>query len=374
MYVRFKVTSGTSNGWGMKGMVETIRAVAAASAGASISQPAGTTMFQVVSNTEAGGWTVDSSTTSASNNYTSWSGNIQINSPTNKAGYQKSFKVAPNSSASSGYSYYGALKCSFKAYDGATARYEGPMSYNGSNSSSANSSMWMPNGGISNSSLTWHFSCTADYAYLWFENDGSRSTFHNNFAGVSELQSVPASYLGTGNAFFPAVGFYSSSNNSSYAFGTSTTNVYHDYFTHSLHGSYPNGDDGPYDYVNANNIQYTGQGAFTGNDAPMALGPGYYYNTANNYSTTYNYKPIFNGDGLKVGALVPAMYFNPYYGIPFTTLAGFYYYEPFERTSTSYLGMGTTTRQSEIIYDDSGAKYTLQYQPNMFGVRAFRSE
>ena len=120
--------------------------------------------------------------------------------------------------------------------------------------------MWMPNSGLYQSSLTWHFSCTADYAYLWFEHDGGRSGFHNNFAGVSELQSVPASYLGTGNAFFPAVGFYSGSNNGSYYFGTSSTNSYHDYFTHSLHGSWPNGDDGPYDYVNANNIQYTGHG------------------------------------------------------------------------------------------------------------------
>ena len=374
MYVRFKVSSSSSNGYGMKGMVETIRAVAAASAGASISQPAGTTMFQVVSNTEAGGWTVDSSTTSASNTYSNWAGVIQINSPTNKAGYQKSFRVITNSPNNGGQSYYGALKCSFKAYDGATARYEGNMSYSTSNATSSNAQMWMPNAGIYQSSLTWHFSCTADYAYLWFEHDGSRSGFHNNFAGVSELQSVPASYLGTGNAFFPAVGFYSGSNNSSYYFGTSSTNSYHDYFTHSLHGSWPNGDDGPYDYVNANNIQYTGTGAFTGNDAPMALGPGYYYNSSNNYSTSYNYKPIFNGDGLKVGALVPAMYFNPYRGIPFTTLAGFYYYEPVERTNTSYLAMGTQTKQSEIIYDDSGAKYTLQYQPNMFGVRAFRSE
>lgn len=374
MYVRFKVSSSNGDGYGMKGMVETIRAVATASAGASISQPAGTTMFQVVSNTEAGGWTVDSSTTSASYNYTNWAGDIQINSPTNKAGYQKSFKVSTNGSASSGASYYGALKCSFKAYDGATARHEGVMSYSAGSSSSSNAQMWMPNNRISHSSLTWHFSCTADYAYLWFENDGSRNAFHNNFAGVSELQSVPASYLGTGNAFFPAVGFYSGSNHSSYYFGSSSTGNYHDYFTHSLHGSYPNGDDSPYDYVNANNIQYTGQGSFTGNDAPMQLGPGYYRNTSNHYSPTYNYKPIFNGDGLKVGALVPAMYFNPYRGIPFTTLAGFYYYEPFERSSQSYLGMGTTTRQSEIIYDDSGAKYTLQYQPDQFGVRAFRSE
>ena len=137
MYVRFKVSSTSSNGYGMKGMVETIRAVAAASAGASISQPAGTTMFQVVSNTEAGGWTVDSSTTSASYTYSNWTGNIQINSPTNKAGYQKSFRVVTNSSTSA-YSSYGALICSFKAYDGATSRYEGYMSYNGSNSTSTN--------------------------------------------------------------------------------------------------------------------------------------------------------------------------------------------------------------------------------------------
>jgi hypothetical protein len=357
----------------MKGMIETIRAVATASAGASISQPAGTTMFQVVSNTEAGGWTVDSSTTSPSNSYTNWGGSIQINAPTNKTGYQKSFKIATNSTSSQ-QSYSGALICKFKAYDGTSARYEGNLSYSNSSGSTTNFTQWMPTNGIYQTSLTWHFSCTADYAYLWFEHDGSRSSYHNNFAGVSELQNVPASYLGTGNAFFPAVGFYSSSLNTTNAFGTTTTSYYNDFFAHSIHGSYPNGDDGPFDYVNANNIYYTGQGQLTGNDSPMQLGPQYYYNNSTSYSTTYNYKPIFNADGNKVGALVPAMYFNPYRGIPFTTLAGFFYYEPFERAVGSEASLPSITRQSEIIYDDSGAKYTLQYQPSHFGIRAFRSE
>ena len=373
MYVRFKVSSLSEHGRGMKGIVETVRAVATASAGASISQPTGTAMFEVVSNTEAGGWTVDSSTTSASYSYSGWVGTIQINSPTNKTGYQKSLEVKANSTSSS-WTNYGSLLCTFKVYDGSTVRYSGPLSVNSSNttSSSSGGNMWMPNAGVYQDGMTWHFSCKADYAYLWFERDGSTST--HNFAGVSELQNVPASYLGSGNAFFPAVGFYGCSNSAGGGFGSSTSSYYHDYFAHSIHGSYANADDSPFDYVNANNVQYTGSGSFTTNDYPMQLGPYYYQGTSNAENANYNYKPIYNADGNKVGALVPAMYFNPYRGIPFTTLSGFYYYEPFQRSVDSWLALPSQIRQSEIIYDDTGAKYTLQYQPLQYTIRAFRSE
>ena len=189
MYVRFKVSSSSSNGYGMKGMVETIRAVATADAGASISDPAGTTYFKVVSNTEAGGWTVDSSaTTSASYSYSNWTGAIQINSDTNKSGYSKSFRVFTNSTTSQ-RTYWGAMQCEFKAYDGNTARYSGRLAFNNSYSSSASHNMWCPNNGIYDENLTWHFSCTSDYAWLWYEFDGSvAASYANNFAGVSELR------------------------------------------------------------------------------------------------------------------------------------------------------------------------------------------
>lgn len=373
MYVRFKVSSSSSTGYGMQGMIETIRAVATASAGATISDPAGTTQFQVVSNTEAGGWTVDSSTTASTYSYSNWNGSIQINSPTNKSGYSKSFRVFANSS-STAQTNWGSMLCQFKAYDGSSARYTASLVYNASNSTSTSHNMWMPTGGIYNTSMTWHFSCTADYAYLWYELDTSiASGYANNFAGVSELQNVPSSYLGTGNAFFPAVGFYSCSYNASYPFGTSTTSYYHDYFAHSIHGSYPNGDDGPSDYYNATNVQYTGTGELSTNDCPGRFGPFYYTGYSNSYGA-YNFKPIYNANGEKVGSLIPAFYFNPYKGIPFTTLSGFYYYEPFERFDGSYSSLPYATRQSEIIYDASGDKYTLQYQYGQFGIRAFRSE
>lgn len=372
MYVRFKVSSGSSNGHGMKGMVETLRAVATASAGASISQPAGTSEFHVVSNNEAGGWTVADST-SPTYTYNNFTGSIRLESPTNKTGYTKSFQVTTNSSTSNP-TYYGALICRFLAYDGSTARYNAPLSYNASNSTGTNGTqMWMPNNGLYQDNLTWHFACTADYVYLWFTHNGDRDGMQNNFAGVSELQNVPSYQLGTGNAFFPAVGFYSGSNNDQF-FGSSTTSYYHDYYAHSIHGSFPNADDGPFDYVNQNNIQYTGSGGFTTNDQPMQMGPYYYQGASLADNDNYNYKPIFNADGDKVGALVPPMYFNPYRGIPFTTLAGFYYYEPFQRSDNSYKAIPYYSRQNEIIYDDTGAKYSLQYQKEQYGIRAFRAE
>lgn len=373
MYVRFKVNSSSANGYGMEGMVETIAAVATASAGASITTPEGVSYFQVVSNTEAGGWTVKNRTT-ANYNYTDWRGYIEIESNTPKSGYKKAFKVFTNSSTSYPQ-YWGNMQTEFRAYDGANLRYNGRLAYGTGSSSSTNHTLWMPNLQINDSRFTWHFTCTANYAYLWYEIDGSLgTTYANNFAGVADLNNVPDSYLGSGNAFFPAIGFYSGSNNASYSFGTSTTSNYHDYIAHTIHGSYTNGDDGPFDYYNVNNVQYTGTGGVTTNDAPIQFGPYYYQNMSNAENVNYNYKPIFNASGAKVGSLTPMFYFNPYRGIPFTTLRGFYYYEPFERGTDSYVALPWNSRQSEILYDGNGDKYSLQYQPSNYGIRAFRAE
>lgn len=373
MYVRFRVSSSTADGRGMRGLVEVIRNVATASAGASISTPGGCTYFQVVSNTDAGGWTVKDSI-SETYSYSDFRGYIEIENNTNKSGYTKAFRVdavAPNSQPT----YWGAMQATFKAYDNSNSRYSSVLAYASGASSSTSYHRWMPNLGLYNSSLTWHFSCTADYVYLWYELDGGQSSsYSQNFAGVSELNNVPDSYLETGNAFFPAVGFYGSSNNSSYAYGTSTTSSYHDYFAHTIHGAYDDADDSPFDYLNNNNIQYSGTGGVTVDNAPIQFGPFYYENTSNAENTSYNYKPVYNGVGEKVGSMTPVFYFNPYRGIPFTTLNGFYYYEPFERFANSFSSLPSKTRQSEIIFDAAGDKYTLQYQVNHYTIRAFRSE
>lgn len=386
MYARFKVSANSGDASGQKGLVETINTLATASAGATISAPTGTSYFNLVNNTEAGGHTVQGSSngssygtgsTLASARYAS----IESNTPKNGTDYKKRFELI----FTGGNAHYaGSVYPRMTLMDGTSTRYSVSLQYSNltSSTSGTNQEYWWYQGqNYATSNVLWHFSVTEKYAWLWYETLGNISTsqFSGHFAGVADLKGTPSWKLETGNAYFPAVGFYSANSSTSAYYGSSTTNYYKDYFAHSIQGAYSNSDDFAFDYYNQGNVQYTkednNQYVNFSNDSPLRFGVATYYNNAGSYDNSVTPKTTFDGNGLKTGVLTPIFYFNPINGIPYQTVEGIYTYTPYNVYSGSQgQNSWTSTRQSEIIYDDAGDKYSVLYHKSHHHAKAFRVE
>lgn len=374
MYVRFKVTDGsTSNWYGFRGVQNALETIATATAGSTPAKPTGVDQWHVIGNTEAGGWTVESKDTATG---TGTYGYITIKSNTPKTNYVKKFTI---DSYSTDYDASGYLKPSgqFSRNGGTTNDFDTPLQYANTYSTSNHHSLFYNKTGmVANSTRWWHISCTENYIWFWFTTMSNQTNAANNFCGMADLNGVPDVYLEGANYYFPAVGFYSSSTSSTVAFGSSTTSYYNDYFAHSSSGMYSSSDDYARQIYNANNVQYTLTSSTPSNNSnwPLGMGPTYYYNYAGSYSAAQTYKPLFDGKGNKSPSLTPVYYFNPFYNMPMTTLHGFKYYEDHQRTSTSYNRHQNGQQiQDKIIYDESGDRYVLQTQYGQYGVRAFRA-
>ena len=97
MYARFKVSANSGDASGQRGLIETINTLATASAGATISAPAGTSYFKLVNNTEAGGHTIQGTTNgqsygNGSGLQSSYYASIESNTPKNGTNYKKRFE------------------------------------------------------------------------------------------------------------------------------------------------------------------------------------------------------------------------------------------------------------------------------------------
>ena len=374
MYVRFKVTSTSSANWyGFKGVQNAFETIATATAGSTPAKPTGVDQWHVIGNTEAGGWTVESkSTTSSSGAY----GSIELKSNTPKTNYVKKFKI---DSVGTDYDRAGYLKpTGMFSRDGGTSNdFDTPLQYgNTTNTSNHHQLFYSTTGTVADDNRWWHISCTENYLWFWFTDMSLQTTAANNFCGMADLNGVPDNYLEGAHSFFPAVGFYSASQSSTGAFGSSTTSYYHDYFAHSSSGLYSSSDDYATQVYNANNIRYTTSSTTPSNNAnqPLAMGPPYYYNYSGSHNAQQAYKPLFDGSGNYSPSLTPVYYFNPFFNMPMTTLHGFKYYEDHVRSSSSYnKNQNGQQLQDKVIYDESGDRYVLQTQYGQYGVRAFRA-
>lgn len=374
MYVRFKVTDSSSSNWyGFKGVQNALETIATATAGSTPAKPTGVDQWYVIGNTEAGGWTVESKDTATG---TGTYGHITIKSNTPKTNYVKKFKI---DSVGTDYDRAGYLKpTGLWSRDGGSSNdYDTPLQYSNTTSTSNNHNLFYNTTGVvADANRWWHISCTENYIWFWFTDMSNQANAANNFCGMADLNGVPDVYLEGANSYFPAVGFYSASNNSTNAFGTSSTGNYYDYFAHSSSGMYSSSDDYARHVYNASNVQYTATSTTPSNSAnqPLGMGPPYYYNNTGSYNAAQTYKPLFDGNGNYSPSLTPVYYFNPFYNIPMTTLHGFKYYEDHFRIDDSHkLHQHGQEIQDKIIYDESGDRYVLQTQYNQYGVRAFRA-
>lgn len=386
MYARFKVSANSGDASGQRGLIETINTLATASAGATISAPAGTSYFKLVNNTEAGGHTIQGTTNgqsygNGSGLQSSYYASIESNTPKNGTNYKKRFELRFTGSNAH---YSGSVRPQMVLRDGSLNRYSVSLSYNNitSSASGTNQEYWWYSGmNYADSRFLWHFSVTEKYAWIWYETLGNVSTsqFSGHYAGVSDLKGTPSWKLETGNAYFPVVGFYSANTNGSSYYGSATNNYYNDYFAHSIQGTYSNSNDTAFDYYNQGTVLYTkadNQAYYNfSNDAPLRFGLAPYYNNAGSNAVNVVPKTTFDGNGDRAGVLTPIFYFNPANGIPYQTVEGIYNYTPYNVYSGSQgQNSWTATRQSEIIYDDAGDKYSILYHKNQHHSKAFRVE
>ena len=386
MYARFKVSADTGDASGQRGLIETINTLATASAGATISAPTGTSYFQLVNNTEAGGHTIQGTANGASygtgsglqqSNYAS----IESNTPKNGTNYKKRFELKFTGSNAH---YAGSVRPVMTLMDGSSTRMSVSLTYNNISSSASGTNQeywWYRGSNYAATDFLWHFSVTEKYAWIWYETLGDTSTsqFSGHYAGVADLKGTPSWKLETGNAYFPAVGFYSGNVNGSQYYGTSSTSHYRDYFAHSIQGTYIQSNDTANDYYNAGAVQYTkedNQAYYNfSNDAPLRFGLATYYNAPGANAVNVVPKTTFDGNGDRAGVLTPIFYFNPANGIPYQTVEGIYNYTPYNVYSGSQgQNSWTNVRQSEIIYDDAGDKYSVLYHKGQHHSKAFRVE
>ena len=367
MYARFRVDPSTAYGSGIGGIVNAIAALAVAPAGATVSAPAGTTMWHHLGNEEAGGHTVVSQAIGTS----SHSGYIIIEGNTDKNGYKRRYRFGTKTTA---VAYSGAFCATVDFMRDNSSSYSLDLSY-ATGSNSASSFQYWKNYGMQESDCDWHVSITADYVYVWYSVPNGAS-YQMNFAGFSNLNYVPSALLSTGNAFFPAVALYSGSTTAGWVWGSSTTASYYDFYAHSqMIGDSGNSNAGA--FINQSNMYYTrtiSNTAYIFNNQPMNLGTGYYSGDPVSYYNTTTHTHTFDENGNKIGSLNPYVYYNPFMGLPYTTVKGIAQYETGRRTSTSYQGgKNYWNSQNDFIFDADGTRWVQQHQPNQFGIRAFRA-
>lgn len=373
MYARFRVSTGASNGYGIHGITNSIKALGLAAAGETVAKPSGVTVWNHIGKEEAGGHTLVAHSNTST---TSHSGYIEMSAPSAKEGYTRKFRYKTNTSSGT---YAGAQVLNVSFVRNGTTSYSENLSYITSTSSG-----WMPQywyqGNFPIDRLDWHVSITADYFYIWYNVPADvSSSYPCNHAGFADLNFVPSTLLETSNAFFPSVATYSCSEHASYWFGYSSTNYYRDWYLHSqLVGD--NGNATSQSFANQSNMKYTRNTSSLSmnwdQSAPGHFGPPYWYSDGSNVSYPYasSFTHTYDANGKKVGSLTPYIYFNPFAGIPYTTLKGISHYEVTRRKALSYnVAPNYFHSQNEIMYDSDGTRHVLQFQPNNFGIRAFRA-
>lgn len=367
MYAKFRVDTSPTYGEGIGGVVNAIRALAVASAGDVVAKPAGVTMWNHIGNEEAGGHTLGNFSISTTNH----NGYTIIQGPTDKNGYTRQFRFGVKNTNAA---YSNSFAADVDFIRNGVSSYNTWLSYAAGANATNNYSYWK-NYGMTFGMCDWHVSITADYVYIWYTIPGS-TAYQMNYAGFANLNFVPDALLSEGNSFFPAVALYSGCTNANYLYGVTSSAAYYDFYAHSqLIGD--GGNNNGNSYINQSNMYYTKtitNTVYTFNSQPLNLGSGYYASDPVSYNNTSSHTNTFDSNGNKVGSLNPYVYFNPFAGLPYTTVKGIAQYETARRSSTSYqIAPNFWTSQNELIYDANGTRWVQQHQPNQFGIRAFRA-
>jgi len=361
MYIKVKVQDNGA-GDGGNGLVTAIDWAMTASAAAS---PDVSTLnsgnaygeissLQVISNREAGGW--ERQTLTVNNSSYSFDGNWQTASPKTGRSYKKRFGVRSVGSVST----YGNWGPDFSLYDADADTLvvnRSKLQYSQGTNSSTDYRVWMGNREPDEASW-WHISVTNKYCWFWSTN--SLGGGFGRIGGIGDLAGTPAHKLAAADDTFNSVAFYLSNINTSASAGSSSTVYKHDFIAYYFANIHP-GIYYPNQAISSTGAQTSissSNHSNTNSLFPWRYGPSHYENVVSQYSQGV---PLFDSSGQISGSMMPVVIHQPWYGVPYQTIEGIYWYIDKFTQNTTEAGIiaDNTANHGRIVEDSNGDKYVL---------------
>jgi len=310
--------------------------------------------LEVVSNTEAGGWS--NTAFYASTSTYDFGGSWQADSHKTGRTFKKRFHINRKNTQTN-YNNWAPFMSLYDADSATEVMAENYLTYTKSTSSSSNYGAWFNNSEPDEADW-WHVSVTSKYVFFW--SNHTKGVGFERICGVADLAGTPDHFLAAANDQFNSIGFYKSATGAtSSAVGTGTTPYHWDFIAYHLtpdagrqYNNY---------YLQSTGTYYTVNGTNPSNNSniiPWRIGPHHYFNSVNTYTQMI---PTRDSSGNKIGSLTPVILFNPFRGIPYQTMEGLYYYTDSALINTTEATAYQNQKHNDgkIVQDENGDNYML---------------
>ena len=378
MLIAFRPSADVS---GIRGMSEAIVAAATAAAGSTPAKPTYCDVWRVISNEEAGGWTVEVSSGTTSTTATVGE-KVRLSAPTKKVNgdvAKKYFALRVNNSTTSNYNWWNFfVKFPERTNRGDNPSYESTerylTDYDNTSSSTVSFQAWYgnrdPNEG------EWMISITENYCYIFRPagNGVDIVTYKSELCGCADLTGTPDNLLGSSHAYDPFVGFFHGYNTNDPADQNDGDNLF-DYIQFSFGGA------GNRNYISGNSnykwVEYRGQAYLSMSAAasnptsePVIRFAPHYQGDIRSDDNTYG--KTVTASGSKIYSMHPAVVYQPFKGVPYQTIDGLKYLGNFSDTEfSSNMKNISNELNFKYFYDENGDRYIAN--PSMGIVRLIRA-
>ena len=322
MFIKFKPSSA-ANGW--TGFLNAIHAAATAAAGSTPAAPANVDVWEVLANTEAGGWSLFGTipTTEANGS------NMQLVAPSGQTRFRKRFQIYMNANATNTpgriipkayFDYDGSESLGIAAggWDEIASRVM--MSNAGAGTAGQNDyRTWFNRYYPWN--LTWWISVTQEY--LWITYEGIREPYGGLPFGVANLEGADDYYTNGLELDSDWAAYYPANNSSTtldpIGYDERVGKMYSINMYLYNRGQISN-SVASWSHLTTE-VPSQPAAIYTNNNITMRLGPNFEHSTAGIYNTR---PPLANRTGKagKQPTLWPITIGNPHVGTPFSNLKG----------------------------------------------------
>lgn len=372
MFVKFKPSSA-ANGW--TGFLNAIHAAATAAAGSTPAAPANVDVWEVLANTEAGGWTLLGTIPTTE----STGANMQLVAPSGQTRFRKRFKIHMNNNTQNMpgrivpiayFDYDGSESLGIAAGGWDEIGSRSMMSHTGTAAAGTNDyRTWFNRSYPYN--LTWWISVTQEY--LWITYQSTASPYGGLPFGVANLEGADDYYTNGPELDIDWAAFYPGNNSS-----TSTDMVGYDervgkMYTTNMYlynRGHVSNSVTSWSHLNTE-VPSQANAIYTTNNITMRLGPNFEHSTAGVYNTR---PPLANRTGKagKQPTLWPITIGNPHVGTPFSNLKGMKVFA--DRDSQDFDTFFSSPADIEYNYgkiftDNSGQKWHVLRCVNTAGVK-----
>lgn len=203
----------------------------------------------------------------------------------------------------------------------------------------------------------WNISVTSKYCYIWMQTAGSNN---NYMAGVADFKSANYSWLQESVAGYNHAGVFLDRYDSGEDWVTTKL---------SLINNAAGAQDTSLSSARLNqNGQSTSNGSVGYPTAFRYFQTGPHLKSSNIANSGAYYRSMVDNKGQQVGSLVPFHLINPFYGIPYTSIEGIAWYTMYSNPESA-VSIGMADR---VVRDQDGTKWVLVYgsSPVMKAIRS----